>query len=62
MPELERINDPDVGLVDNHDRALATGVIVSGDVHISIADVQLVRLDLRLLLSSVETLLENAVP
>jgi hypothetical protein len=62
MPELERINDPDVALVDILDRALATGVIVSGDVHISIADVQLVRLDLRLLLSSVETLLENAVP
>jgi hypothetical protein len=62
MPELERIGDPDVALVDILDRALATGVVVSGDVHISIADVELVRLDLRLLLSSVETLLGNTLP
>ncbi|SCF92817.1 gas vesicle protein [Streptomyces sp. Cmuel-A718b] len=42
-----------VPLVDLLDRVLATGVVVSGDVVIAIADVPLVRLSLHALLSSV---------
>ncbi|MEU7489039.1 gas vesicle protein [Streptomyces sp. NPDC042319] len=39
--------------MDLLDRVLATGVVISGDVVIAIADVPLVRLSLRALLSSV---------
>lgn len=42
-----------VPLVDLLDRLLATGVVVSGDLVIAIAEVPLVRLSLHALLSSV---------
>lgn len=42
-------------LVDLLDRVLATGVVISGDLVIAIADVPLVRLSLRALLSSVSS-------
>lgn len=42
-----------VPLVDLLDRVLATGVVVSGDLVIAIAEVPLVRLSLHALLSSV---------
>ncbi|WP_037578065.1 gas vesicle protein [Phaeacidiphilus oryzae] len=42
-----------VPLVDLLDRVLATGVVVSGDLVIAIADVPLIRLSLHALLSSV---------
>jgi hypothetical protein len=42
-----------VPLVDLLDRVLTTGVVISGDLVIAIADVPLVRLSLHALLSSV---------
>jgi hypothetical protein len=42
-----------VALVDLLDRVLATGVVVSGDLVLSIAEVDLVHISLRALLSSV---------
>ncbi|MFI6080318.1 gas vesicle protein [Streptomyces sp. NPDC051217] len=42
-----------VPLVDLLDRVLATGVVISGNLVIAIADVPLVRLSLHALLSSV---------
>ncbi|MFC8096574.1 gas vesicle protein [Streptomyces sp. NPDC057301] len=42
-----------VPLIDLLDRVLATGVVISGDLVIAIADVPLVRLSLHALLSSV---------
>lgn len=42
-----------VPLVDLLDRVLATGVVVSGDLVLAIADVPLVRISLHALLSSV---------
>ncbi|MEV0600430.1 gas vesicle protein [Streptomyces sp. NPDC050315] len=42
-----------VPLVDLLDRVLATGVVVSGDLVLAIADVPLVRVSLHALLSSV---------
>lgn len=42
-----------VPLVDLLDRVLATGVVVSGDLVIAIAEVPLIRLSLHALLSSV---------
>ncbi len=45
--------DQQIALVDLLDRVLATGVVVTGDVTISIADVDLIYLSLQALLSSV---------
>jgi hypothetical protein len=42
-----------IALVDLLDRVLATGVVVSGEVILSIADVDLVHVSLRALISSV---------
>jgi hypothetical protein len=42
-----------VALVDLLDRLLAGGVVVSGDLVLSIADVDLVRISLRALITSV---------
>jgi len=46
----------DVTLVELLDRVLDKGVTVSGDIVISVADVDLIYAGLRLLLSSVETM------
>jgi hypothetical protein len=46
----------EVALVDLVDRLLAGGVVLGGDITLSIADVDLVYLRLRLLLGSVGTL------
>ncbi|MGN9776008.1 gas vesicle protein [Micromonospora sp. H33] len=45
-----------VALVDLLDRVLATGVVISGDITIAIADVELVRISLRALVASVGAL------
>lgn len=42
-----------VALVDLLDRLLAGGVVISGDLTLSIADVDLVRISLRVLIGSV---------
>jgi len=46
----------EVALVDLLDRVLTTGVVVAGDVTISLADIDLIRLDLRVLLASVASI------
>jgi len=46
----------DVTLLEVLDRVLDKGVIISGDVVISVADVDLIYLGLKVLLSSVETM------
>jgi len=45
-----------IALVDLLDRVLAGGVVVSGEVTLSIADVDLVRVSLRALVTSVSAL------
>jgi hypothetical protein len=45
-----------IALVDLLDRVLATGVVVSGDITLAIADIDLVRISLRALIASVGTL------
>jgi len=49
-----------VALVDLLDRVLAKGVVVSGEVILSIADVDLVRVSLQALISSVRVDTEQA--
>ena len=46
-----------IALVDLLDRVLASGVVISGEVTLSIADVDLVVISLRALLTSVSTLM-----
>jgi hypothetical protein len=46
----------EVALVDLLDRLLAGGVVIGGDITLSIADVDLVYISLRALISSVENL------
>ena len=45
-----------IALVDLLDRVLAGGVVISGELTLSIADVDLVHISLRALLSSINTL------
>jgi len=48
----------DIALVDLLDRLLAGGVVITGEITISLADVDLVHVSLRALISSVSTLVE----
>ena len=50
--------DREIALVDLLDRLLAGGVVITGEVTISLADVDLVHVSLRVLISSVQTLVE----
>ncbi len=52
-------NNREVALVDLLDRVLAGGVVISGDITLSIADVDLVVISLRTLVSSVGTMLDQ---
>ncbi|MGW4368618.1 gas vesicle protein [Nocardia takedensis] len=45
-----------VALVDLLDRVLAGGVVVSGDITLALADIDLVRISLRALLASISAL------
>ncbi|WP_249414098.1 MULTISPECIES: gas vesicle protein [Alteribacter] len=55
----ESLERDDVSLLDILDAVLDKGVVLRGDITISIADIDLVYLDLRILLTSVETLIES---
>lgn len=48
--------DDELALVDLLDRLLAGGVVLTGDITISLAGVDLVHISLRALISSVQTL------
>ncbi|WP_371680925.1 gas vesicle protein [Streptomyces sp. NBC_01276] len=49
-----------VALVDLLDRLLAGGVVITGDIVLSIADIDLVRISLRALITSVSSLGDSA--
>ncbi|MFC4735080.1 gas vesicle protein [Bacillus daqingensis] len=57
LQELDK--DKDVALLDVLDAVLEKGVVLKGDIMISIADIDLVYLDLRILLTSVDTLIKS---
>lgn len=58
--EDEELADHQLVLGDLLNRVLDKGVVISGQVMISIADIDLLSLDLRLILSSVQTALERS--
>jgi hypothetical protein len=55
-PYHPAIREERIALVDLLDRVLAGGVVIAGDVTLSIADVDLVTISLRALVTSVSTL------
>ena len=57
------IAERDVALIDLIDRLLGGGVVIAGDITLSVADVDLVYVSLRALVASVATAQEkNALP
>jgi hypothetical protein len=55
------IADRETALVDLVDRLLGGGVVIAGDITLSVADVDLVYVNLRALISSVATAQEKRV-
>jgi hypothetical protein len=53
------IGDQRIALVDLLDRVLAGGVVIAGDITLSIAEVDLVTVSLRALVTSVSALMEH---
>jgi hypothetical protein len=53
-------SDERIVLGDLLDRVLDKGVVVSGHVMISVADIDLIALDLRLLISSIQTVIARS--
>ena len=51
---LESAGSQRLALVDLLDRLLAGGVVLAGEITISVADVELVRISLRALIASVD--------
>jgi hypothetical protein len=58
---MSSIGEPDVTLVDLIDRLLGGGVVIVGDITLAAADVDLVYVGLRALVSSVATAEEKGV-
>ena len=59
---LVSMNTERVSICDILDRVLSKGAVVAGEVTISVADVELLYLDLRLLLTSIATAQRGAKP
>ena len=54
-----RLGGEEVALVDLLDRVLGGGVVITGDLTISLAEVDLVHISLKVLISSVGKLMEE---
>jgi hypothetical protein len=61
MSRAVAVGDREVALVDLVDRLLGGGVVIAGDITLSVADVDLVYVGLRALVSSVATAEEKGV-
>jgi gas vesicle structural protein len=59
VPADRQLSKHEVTLLELVDRVLNRGVVLSGDITLSVADVDLVYVGLRVLLSSVATLEEQ---
>ena len=49
----------DIALIDLLDRLLYGGVVIQGDITLGVADIDLVKLDLRIIVASIDKLLER---
>jgi gas vesicle structural protein len=59
---LEWGEDEQLVLSDLINRVLDKGIVISGHVTISVADIDLIALDLRLLITSIQTAIERPKP
>ncbi|MYL20909.1 gas vesicle protein [Halobacillus litoralis] len=59
MSRREQFENRDIALIDILDTVLDKGVAIKGDIIISIAGIDLVYLDLKVLISAVETLVQS---
>ncbi len=60
--ELEQFQENDLSLLETLDHVLNSGLVIAGDITISVADIDLLYIGLNVLLTSVETareVLEN---
>lgn len=62
MPERRLSSEEDLALVDLVNRVLDKGAVISGDVTISVAGVDLIYLGLNLIVSSVEAMRGRMLP
>ncbi|WLR49220.1 gas vesicle protein [Halobacillus litoralis] len=60
-PTGENFENQDIALIDILDTVLDKGVAIKGDIIISIAGIDLVYVDLKVLISSVETLVQSSL-
>ncbi|MBR9988913.1 MAG: gas vesicle protein [Gemmatimonadetes bacterium] len=61
-PERRMSNEEEFALVDLVNRVLDKGAVISGDVTISVAGVDLIYLGLNVILSSIESMRGRALP
>jgi hypothetical protein len=59
-PNEDEVEDRQLVLGDLLNRVLDKGVVISGDVMISIADIDLLSVELKLILTSVQTAIEHS--
>ena len=56
MNQVQFVDSQDVSLAEVLDRVLDTGVVISGDIVLSVANVDLIYCSVRILLASVDKL------
>jgi hypothetical protein len=61
MSAIDPASSRDIALVDLVDRLLGRGVVISGDITLALADIDLVHLELRALIASVDTLAQECL-
>jgi len=61
LPHIDRGPAEHISLCETLDRVLNKGVVIHGDLTISVANVDLIYLGLRLLLASIETAHETGI-
>jgi Gas vesicle protein len=61
MTRTTAVADRDVALIDLVDRLLGGGVVIAGDITLAVADVDLVYVGLRALVTSVATAQEKGM-
>lgn len=61
LPDEDGLEDRQLVLGDLLNHVLDKGVVISGDVIISIADIDLLSVELKLVLTSVQTALERSL-
>jgi gas vesicle structural protein len=62
MPERRMSSEEELALVDLVNRVLDKGAVISGDITISVAGVDLIYLGLNVILSSVESMRGRMLP